>query len=119
MTGCTDSTSVTMATVPPGPSLTPEQEEKYQLITCNLQEVLGTDKLKKILARRDLKIYWGTATTGKPHVAYFVPMSKIAHFLKAGCEVTILFANLHAYLDNMKSSFELLDARVEYYEYVS
>lgn len=40
-----------------------------------------------ILKERELKIYWGTATTGKPHVAYFVPMSKIADFLKAGCEV--------------------------------
>lgn len=51
------------------------------------QEVLGEDKLKAILMERELKVYWGTATTGKPHVAYFVPMSKIADFLKAGCEV--------------------------------
>lgn len=62
-------------------------EEKLQLITRNLQEVLGEENLKKIVSERDLKIYWGTATTGKPHIAYFVPMSKIADFLKAGCEV--------------------------------
>lgn len=62
-------------------------EEKKELITRNLQEVLGEDKLDAILKERDLKIYWGTATTGRPHVAYFVPMSKIADFLKAGCEV--------------------------------
>ncbi len=37
--------------------------------------------------KRALKIYWGTATTGKPHIAYFVPMAKIADFLRAGCEV--------------------------------
>jgi len=55
-----------------------------------LQEVLGEDKLKLILKERDLKIYWGTATTGKPHIAYFVAMSKIADFLKAGCEVSSL-----------------------------
>lgn len=61
--------------------------EKQHLISRNLQEVLGTEKLTTILAERDLKIYWGTATTGKPHVAYFVPMSKIADFLRAGCEV--------------------------------
>ena len=36
---------------------------------------------------KDVSIYWGTATTGKPHVAYFVPMSKIADFLRAGCKV--------------------------------
>lgn len=62
-------------------------EEKLHLIKRNLQEVLGEENLKKIVAERDLKIYWGTATTGKPHIAYFVPMIKIADFLKAGCEV--------------------------------
>ncbi|KAI2516133.1 tyrosyl-tRNA synthetase 1 [Homo sapiens] len=96
----------------------PSPEEKLHLITRNLQEVLGEEKLKEILKERELKIYWGTATTGKPHVAYFVPMSKIADFLKAGCEVTILFADLHAYLDNMKAPWELLELRVSYYENV-
>lgn len=52
-----------------------------------LQEVLGADRIKGIVSERPLKIYWGTATTGKPHVAYFVPMTKIADFLHAGCEV--------------------------------
>merc|ERR1711936_675688 len=51
------------------------------------------------------------------HVAYFVPMSKLADFLKAGCEVTILFADLHAYLDNMKAPWELLKLRTQYYEH--
>ena len=38
---------------------------------------------------KDIRIYWGTATTGRPHVAYFVPMSKLADFLRAGCEVSM------------------------------
>uniref|UniRef100_A0A674NR43 Tyrosine--tRNA ligase n=1 Tax=Takifugu rubripes TaxID=31033 RepID=A0A674NR43_TAKRU len=96
--------------------LSPDQ--KFHLITRNLQEVLGEEKLKQILQERELRLYWGTATTGKPHVAYFVPMSKIADFLKAGCEVTILFADLHAYLDNMKAPWELLELRVKYYEQI-
>lgn len=99
-----------------GDYLTPEG--KVELVTRNLQEVLGEDKLKEVLKERELKVYWGTATTGKPHVAYFVPMSKIADFLKAGCEVTILFADLHAYLDNMKAPWELLELRTRYYEHV-
>lgn len=69
-------------------SLTADQ--KYELITRNLQEVLGEENLKKIVQERDVKIYWGTATTGKPHIAYFVPMTKIGDFLKAGCEVSQL-----------------------------
>lgn len=71
----------------------PSPEEKLHLITRNLQEVLGEEKLKEILKERELKVYWGTATTGKPHVAYFVPMSKIADFLKAGCEVRTRVVN--------------------------
>lgn len=93
-------------------------EEKYKLITRNLAEWLGDEKLKTILKQRDLKVYWGTATTGKPHIGYFTPMSKIADFLRAGVEVTILFADLHAYLDNMKAPWDLLELRTQYYEAV-
>ncbi|XP_012219706.1 tyrosine--tRNA ligase, cytoplasmic [Linepithema humile] len=90
--------------------------DKYKLITRNLAEWLGDEKLKSILKKRDLKLYWGTATTGKPHIGYFAPMSKIADFLRAEAEVTILFADLHAYLDNMKAPWELLELRTQYYE---
>lgn len=55
-----------------------------------LKEIVGEEKLKDILKERDVKIYWGTATTGRPHIAYFVPMSKIADFLRAGCEVCMI-----------------------------
>ena len=65
------------------------QDEKFQLITRNLQEYLGEDRIREILKERDLKVYWGTATTGKPHIGYFVPMCKIADLLMAGCEVKI------------------------------
>ena len=100
-----------MVRTPSGSDLSPA--EKKNLITRNLQEVLGDERIDEILKVRDLKIYWGTATTGKPHIAYFVPMSKIADFLLAGCEVTILFADLHAYLDNMKAPWELLNLRTQ------
>lgn len=49
------------------------------------------DRMKDIVAERPLSLYWGTATTGKPHIAYFVPMTKIADFLKAGCEVKLKY----------------------------
>ncbi|KAJ3355739.1 hypothetical protein HDU83_002744 [Entophlyctis luteolus] len=88
----------------------------FALITRNLQEYLGGDELKKTLNERDVKVYWGTATTGKPHIGYFVPMTKLADFLQAGCHVTVLFADLHAYLDNMKAPWDLLRLRTKYYE---
>jgi tyrosyl-tRNA synthetase len=63
---------------------------KFELVTRNLQEFLGGDRMLQILEERDLEVYWGTATTGKPHIGYFVPMSKIADFLAAGCHVFLL-----------------------------
>ncbi|KAK9761090.1 Tyrosine--tRNA ligase cytoplasmic [Basidiobolus ranarum] len=91
-------------------------EQRLDIIKRNLQEVLGEEEIKKILAERDLKLYWGTAPTGKPHIGYFVPMTKVADFLSAGCDVTILFADIHAFLDNMKAPLELVEYRTKYYE---
>lgn len=64
-------------------------DERLKLICRRLDEVTGEDRMMTILKERPLKIYWGTATTGKPHVAYFVAMTKIADYLKAGCEVRL------------------------------
>ena len=91
-------------------------DPKVQLICKNLKEICGGDTLCKIVASRPLNLYWGTAPTGRIHLGYFVPMLKIADFLKAGCNVTILIADLHAFLDNMKSDFTQLDCRTQYYE---
>jgi tyrosyl-tRNA synthetase len=46
-------------------------EEKYELITRNLEEVLGADHIKNILRERDLKLYWGTAPTSTPHCGIY------------------------------------------------
>lgn len=97
-----------------------DPKEQYELITKNLQEVLNGQIIKNVLEveKRPLKLYWGTAPTGRPHCGYFVPMTKLAHFLKAGCEVTVLLADLHAFLDNMKASLEVVSYRAKYYELV-
>lgn len=93
-----------------------DTEQRNKLICRNLKEICSGDVLCKIVANRPLNLYWGTAPTGRIHLGYFVPMLKIADFLKAGCNVTILFADLHAFLDNMKSDFAQLDCRTQYYE---
>lgn len=93
-------------------------EQKTNLITRGLGETVGEEKIPEILRDRPLRIYWGTAPTGKPSVGYLVPMLKIADFLDAGCEVKILLADIHAFLDNMKSSWELLEERTKFYEFM-
>ncbi|KAL9053863.1 MAG: hypothetical protein Q9162_004510 [Coniocarpon cinnabarinum] len=98
--------------------LTPQQ--KLELITSNLEEVFHRKLIEDVVLteQRPLKIYWGTAITGRPHCAYFVPMLKIAQFLRAGANVKILLADLHGFLDADKTSEELLESRTEYYRFV-
>ncbi|KAL1979205.1 hypothetical protein VTN96DRAFT_6508 [Rasamsonia emersonii] len=95
-------------------------QEKLDLITSQLQEVLKPEILEDVIIKqnRPLVIYWGTATTGRPHCGYFVPMVKLAHFLRAGCRVKILLADIHAFLDNLKAPIELVNYRAEYYRFV-
>ncbi|KAG0691943.1 tyrosyl-tRNA synthetase [Suillus ampliporus] len=88
-------------------------EAKYELITRRLDEVLNGDSIKAILAEgRSPKAYWGTAPTGRPHIGYFVPLTKIADFLESWC------SDVHAFLDNLKAPLELVAHRTKYYEFV-
>lgn len=99
-------------------TLTPEQS--IARIKSHLAEVLNPEIIDNVIReeKRPLRVYWGTATTGRPHCGYFVPMVKIAELLSAGCHITILLADIHAYLDNMKAPMELVAHRAKYYKKV-
>ena len=90
-------------------------KQKFDLIARNTQEIIGADELNKILKKRDISIYLGTEISGKPHVGYFVPAMKMKDFLNAGCDVKILLADIHAMLNDQKSTFQQLDSRFKYY----
>ena len=46
-------------------------EEKLALIKVNLKEVLNPEIMEDVLKKgENLKVYWGTATTGRPHCGY-------------------------------------------------
>jgi tyrosyl-tRNA synthetase len=45
-------------------------------------------------------------------------MIKIAQFLRAGCRVKILLADIHGFLDNLKAPIELVNFRATYYRFV-
>lgn len=93
-----------------------ELEKKIALIKNNLQEVTDENIMRKIVSKRPLKIYWGTAITGSPHIAYFVPIMKIRDFINAGCVVKILLADVHGFLDNLKAPIDKIALRKVYYE---
>ncbi len=90
-------------------------KKRLELITRNLQEVIGEDELKDLLkSKKEISVYWGTMPTGSISIAYFFPMLKIADFLKAGLKVKILIADLHAALDSVP--WIELEKRYDYYK---
>ena len=93
-------------------------QKRFELITRGLEEVIGGEALLKLIEdnERPPRAYWGTAPTGRPHVGYLVPLTKLADFLRAGVTVKVLIADIHAFLDNLKAPFELVKFRAQYYE---
>lgn len=89
-------------------------KEKLKLIKRNTQEIVTEEELEKLLkTKKKPAVYLGTAVTGKPHVAYFMFVLKLADFLKAGFKVKLLLADLHGALDN--TPWDILEHRYKYY----
>ena len=89
--------------------------ERVDLVTRHTAEVVTDEELEELLTAETPSVYIGYAPTGEMHIAHFTTMRKLADFLKAGLDVTVLIADLHAHLDDEKSPFGLLDARSRYY----
>ena len=89
-------------------------DQKFELIKRNTDEIVTEDELKDLLkTKKEPSVYCGWSITGKPHVGYFLPILKLADFLKAGFKVKLLLADLHGALD--KTPWELLEKRYDYY----
>ncbi|WP_340099226.1 tyrosine--tRNA ligase [Salinibaculum salinum] len=90
--------------------------DRVDLVTRYTQEVVTDEELAELLEEDSPSAYIGYAPTGEMHIGHFTTMRKLADFLQAGVDVTVLIADLHAHLDDEKSPFDLLDARSAYYE---
>ena len=92
-------------------------KQRLDLIKRNTQEIVTESELKTLLkTKKTPSAYIGYATTGLLHMGHLVPLVKMADFLKAGFKFTFLSADLHAYLDDQKSTFNLLASRAKVYE---
>jgi len=89
-------------------------EERFNLIKRNTQEIVKEDELLELLkSKKQPSVYLGWSITGRPHVAYFVPVLKLADFLKAGFKVKLLLGDLHGALDN--TPWDVLEKRYDHY----
>lgn len=93
-----------------------ETADKLALIKRNLQEITDEPRLDQIVSERPLSVYWGSAITGRPHIAYLIPFMKLRDFLNAGCTVKILLADIHGFMDSNKAPIDKIEQRCAYYE---
>lgn len=77
-------------------------EEKYNLITRNLEEVLTEDELKELIkSGTSLKHYIGFEISGKVHLGQgLAVMQKVKEIHDAGAETIIFLADWHSWINN-------------------
>jgi tyrosyl-tRNA synthetase len=90
--------------------------DRRALVARYTEEVVTEEELDEVLDREDPTAYIGYAPTGEMHIGHYTTIRKLADFVQAGFDVTVLIADLHAHLDDEKSPFDLLDARSRYYQ---
>ena len=90
--------------------------DRLELATRHTLEVIKEEELETLFDEGTPSAYIGYAPTGEMHIGHYTTMRKLADFIEAGIDVTVLIADLHAHLDDEKSPFDLLDARSEYYQ---
>lgn len=92
-------------------------DERLAIVKRNTQEIITEEELKSLLERKKAPVvYIGISITGQPHVGYFLWVTKVADFVKAGFKVKILLADIHGSLDN--TPWELLEKRYKFYKEV-
>ncbi len=92
-------------------------EERFDLVKRKIDEIVTEEEMKELLEKKRKPVaYIGDAPTGRMHTGHFITHRKISDFLRAGFVFKVLLADIHAHLDDLKSPFELLEARSEYYE---
>lgn len=76
-------------------------EEKFNLITRNLEEVLTAEELKNLInSGTPLKHYIGFEISGKLHLGYLFTLLKVKDLQDAGAETIIWLADLHSAIND-------------------
>ena len=88
--------------------------DRYELITRNTQEIVTIEDLNELLAsEKTPTAYAGYEPSGKIHLGHVLTVNKLIDLQNAGFDITVLLADLHAYL-NEKGTLEEVRELAEY-----
>lgn len=76
-------------------------EERFSLLARNTEEIVTEEELKKLLADNPSpRSYIGFEPSGLVHLGWVICANKVKDFVDAGFEMTIFFADWHAYIND-------------------
>jgi tyrosyl-tRNA synthetase len=91
-----------------------DRDEALGLITQDTSEIIGKHEIEDLLERGvPLRAYVGYEPSGKIHLGHALSVNKLIDLQKAGVDIVVLLADLHAYL-NDKGSLEEIRKMAEY-----
>ena len=83
--------------------------DAYELATRNTVEVVTDEELREVLARQKKRVYAGYEPSGEIHLGHLVTVNKLVDLKRAGFEVVVLLADLHAFLNRKGTMEEVQD----------
>ncbi|HEY3360796.1 MAG TPA: tyrosine--tRNA ligase [Methanosarcina sp.] len=88
--------------------------DRLELIKRNVQEIVTEGELEELLNKKEAsRAYVGYEPSGKIHMGHVLTVNKLIDLQKAGFEITVLLADVHAYL-NRKGTLEEVRKTADY-----
>jgi len=88
--------------------------DRLELVIRNVEEIVTPDELKNLLETNPHpKVYVGYEPSGNIHLGHMITVNKLIDLQEAGFHVTVLLADLHAYL-NRKGTMEEIGKIADY-----
>jgi tyrosyl-tRNA synthetase len=88
--------------------------DRLELIKRNVQEIVTEEGLMDLLATKENPTaYVGYEPSGKIHMGHVLTVNKLLDLQNAGFEITVLLADMHAYL-NQKGTLEEVRETADY-----
>lgn len=80
--------------------------DRLELVKRNVEEIVTEEELQELLKKKeDPRAYVGYEPSGKIHMGHVLTVNKLIDLQKAGFKITVLLADVHAYL-NKKGTLE-------------
>lgn len=83
--------------------------DPYSLVTQNTVEVITEDELRSYISKPNKRVYAGYEPSGEIHLGHLVTINKLVDMKRAGFEVIVLLADLHAFLNKKGTMEEVRD----------